>query len=460
MIKYFKNGVLQVETLDLPQDSGEIKVVLNVEEDTEDANYYLEFACPKNVKYISQKLYRSDDGCYEVVLPRGISEYTGEVYVQLVIMSVVDARLITRSLIARDPLFVIKESILATKSFDSDDKRDFFEYVQGVTQKAEDKIEEMGNFMQEVPNMVLEACDNKHVEIDQEIGECKTKIEDNIAKIDTKFDKANVTGEVGESDIFVMSQKAVTEELDKKFDKSDIASEIGQSETQIMSQKVVTDELDKKLDKTGGVIAGDLKVDGVLYTNNVDVSGSYRSNSIELSGAVDTPFIDWHFKNSEDDYNIRMIMNAKDRIDITGGAVNFEKIMINNNDLFSIGSILMFADETEPAKLYGGTWEKIVDRFLLGAGGKYGLGVTGGSENAVVVAHRHNEIQYVNNSAWSIGDTLGLGGTQTRPYSTKIGNVSQTTGAKSHYCTSWDGESGTDKNMPPYLAVNIWKRIA
>ena len=54
MIKYFKNGVLEVDTLDLPQDCGEIKVSVVLEEERNDANYYLEFACPRNVKYISQ----------------------------------------------------------------------------------------------------------------------------------------------------------------------------------------------------------------------------------------------------------------------------------------------------------------------------------------------------------------------------------------------------------------------
>ena len=87
MIKYFKNGVLEVETLDLPQDCGEIKVSVILEEERNDANYYLEFACPRNVKYISQKLTRTADKEYEIILPRGISEYIGEVYVQMIIMS-------------------------------------------------------------------------------------------------------------------------------------------------------------------------------------------------------------------------------------------------------------------------------------------------------------------------------------------------------------------------------------
>ena len=156
MIKYFKNGVLEVDTLDLPQDCGEIKVSVVLEEERNDANYYLEFACPRNVKYISQKLTRTADKEYEIILPRGISEYIGEVYVQMIIMSNEDAALISRSLIASNPLFVIKESILASNALDSSERRDFFEYAQNVVTSVSDKIDIVDKMIESVPAQITE----------------------------------------------------------------------------------------------------------------------------------------------------------------------------------------------------------------------------------------------------------------------------------------------------------------
>lgn len=36
---------------------------------------------------------------------------------------------------------------------------------------------------------------------------------------------------------------------------------------------------------------------------------------------------------------------------------------------YPIGRVYISADDVSPAALFGGTWEKIVGKFLLGAGG-------------------------------------------------------------------------------------------
>ena len=190
MIKYFKNGVLEVDTLDLPQDCGEIKVSITLEEEREDANYYLEFACPRNVKYISQKLVRVADKEYELILPRGISEYIGEVYVQLLIMSVKDAVLISRSLIARNPLFVIKESILASSALDSSDRRDFFEYAQKVVSDAQEKIDIVEQMIVDIPNQIVDSVENEFNIVTNVLADMEDKIDDKIDKVKTDLSNA------------------------------------------------------------------------------------------------------------------------------------------------------------------------------------------------------------------------------------------------------------------------------
>ena len=120
---------------------------------------------------------------------------------------------------------------------------------------------------------------------------------------------------------------------------------------------------------------------------------------------------------------------------------------------YPVNSIYMSVVDTDPSILFGGTWEQLKDRFLLGAGDTYTNGATGGSADAVVVEHKHKYLNAYNgsnsasfdsgsnNSNFVVGHTWGA--TNTNPFE-----------------TGTEGESGVDKNMPPYLVVYMWKRIA
>lgn len=123
-----------------------------------------------------------------------------------------------------------------------------------------------------------------------------------------------------------------------------------------------------------------------------------------------------------------------------------------------------------PANCFGGTWEYIEEgKFLLSAtppttadpaGQAYPAGSTGGSADAVVVSHRHYVTQQ--NEGWNISTTTGLGGTETVEHSVTLKDTSydeQSNATVSPLKTTTDGESGTGKNMPPYLAVCMWKRV-
>lgn len=123
-----------------------------------------------------------------------------------------------------------------------------------------------------------------------------------------------------------------------------------------------------------------------------------------------------------------------------------------------VGSIYQSTSSTSPSSLFGGTWEQIKDVFLLAAGDTYTVGSTGGSANAVVVSHEHN-LQMVNNGvvqAWvkSIDGQHNVYGYATTSLS---GNEGWSSTPIIAYAS---GESGTGKNMPPYLTVYVWKRIA
>ena len=57
--------------------------------------------------------------------------------------------------------------------------------------------------------------------------------------------------------------------------------------------------------------------------------------------------------------------------------------------IYPVGSVYMSTNNTSPQTLFGGTWERIEDRFLLSAGTNHAVGSTGGSENATLVSHSH-----------------------------------------------------------------------
>lgn len=48
------------------------------------------------------------------------------------------------------------------------------------------------------------------------------------------------------------------------------------------------------------------------------------------------------------------------------------------DDVYPVGSIYMSVNATDPGKLFGGTWQRIKERFLLGTGDTHGAGSTGG----------------------------------------------------------------------------------
>lgn len=114
--------------------------------------------------------------------------------------------------------------------------------------------------------------------------------------------------------------------------------------------------------------------------------------------------------------------------------------------VYPVGHIYISVSSTNPSTLFGGTWERIQDRFLLAAGGSYEAGSTGGEATHTLTidempSHKHKYYYPGHDAGTSwYGQNGVASGTQAETNS--VG------GGKAH------------NNMPPYLAVYVWKRVS
>ena len=128
------------------------------------------------------------------------------------------------------------------------------------------------------------------------------------------------------------------------------------------------------------------------------------------------------------------------------------------NLVYPVGSIYMSVNDTDPATFIGGTWKRIQDTFLLAAGSKYGAGTTGGEATHTLTVdempkHSHK---------FALADN---GSTADTDKITFANSAAASTSSKKWRTTDSDMilETGGGKpynNMPPYLAVYVWKRTA
>ena len=157
------------------------------------------------------------------------------------------------------------------------------------------------------------------------------------------------------------------------------------------------------------------------------------------------------------------------------------------NLIYPVGSIYMNVNNINPAILFGGTWEQIKGRFLLGAGrveantnnfwGELSagevdspLGELGGEAwheltQSQIPNYSIGKIPAIvpnNHVGWSNGGVHGSDLGQTSPYKHGImaNNNDITSGVQYGWEIFTNGGGQTHNNMPPYLVVTIWKRIA
>ena len=201
------------------------------------------------------------------------------------------------------------------------------------------------------------------------------------------------------------------------------------------------------------------------YNATATISGlNYQTTYVFQARAIDklatintdeqarrtTPIFDW----SKNDFNVNGTLK------------------VNNKNIFDliypVGSFYISAKSTNPATLFGGTWEQIQGRFLLGMSSSYPAGSQGGEAEHTLStnempAHRHN---FVGNPG---SDGNAFSGFSQAAQISATGNAYPSDpaftkgsdwGSHGGIIIETVGGSQSHNNMPPYLSVYIWKRTA
>lgn len=118
--------------------------------------------------------------------------------------------------------------------------------------------------------------------------------------------------------------------------------------------------------------------------------------------------------------------------------------------IYPVGSIYMSVNSTDPSTLFGGTWERIQGRFLFAADSAHAAGSTGGEETHTLTvdempSHSHK---------LNIDSSTGSG--------VKHNTVTHAFSITSQLNLETENVGGDNphNNMPPYLSVYMWQRIA
>lgn len=115
---------------------------------------------------------------------------------------------------------------------------------------------------------------------------------------------------------------------------------------------------------------------------------------------------------------------------------------------YPVGSLYWSSQPAEPATLFGGTWERIKDVFVLAAGDTYAAGSTGGAaEHTLTVEELPSHSHTIRLTA----ETVAQGSYYSRVSSdgTEVSTPMGSTGGNQSH-----------NNMPPYIAKYCWERIA
>lgn len=199
---------------------------------------------------------------------------------------------------------------------------------------------------------------------------------------------------------------------------------------------------------------------------DVMVTATDRHGTASRSTSVSTAFtmMNWHtsgtgmaFGKVAEQENTMEIALDVEFLGAVRGAI-FDAI-------YPVGSIYLAFNHTNPSTLFGGTWERIENRFLWATTEGGIIGNLGGESTHTLTesempSHTHSLIR----PQWYQGD----GTTESTVYTTSTGSIYGSTASTTPSYRTVKGVKGIEatgggkahNNMPPYIQVSAWHRIA
>ena len=205
---------------------------------------------------------------------------------------------------------------------------------------------------------------------------------------------------------------------------------------------------------SGNSYVATIALDGLTYTESFTftVTATDKVTSVPKTVTIGKgiPIFDW----GENDFSFHVPVKLNNgAYDGEGNPIGSPTTSSIVDIVYPVGSIYMSANSTRPEVLFGGTWTQLKDRFLLGAGSTYDGGATGGSATHTLTV---NEMPAHNHSSSNIRITEKSGG----PVAMRSANLSNNATDVANAVVASAGGGKAHNNMPPYLAVYMWKRTA
>lgn len=226
---------------------------------------------------------------------------------------------------------------------------------------------------------------------------------------------------------------------------------------------------DGSVTMTGNLNLGTNNITNVGTVDGVDISTHDHSNGqgnlipaegLANNSVITSKILDGNVTTAK--INDSAVTNDK----IANGTIESGKLNALSilNMLYPIGSVYLTfsASATCPLSILGGTWEKLTDLFLVGAGNLYPLGGVGGEATHTLTheempIHRHNVLGTDSHGdTWSeLKYSKGIIGRNSGNQYYKELDVTSTNSFIEN-----TGGGQAHNNLPPYKAVNMWRRTA
>ena len=218
-------------------------------------------------------------------------------------------------------------------------------------------------------------------------------------------------------------------------------------------------------------------VGSATLTNVVDINHTYdvlleisdSFNSTTVATLISTAFTLLDFNTSGKSLAIGKISEDPDKSEIAL-PLKFKDNLLADL-IYPVGSIYMSTNSVDPGTIYGGTWERIKGKFLIGADDTYTAGNTGGEASHVLTRDEIPNYSIgsmatvvpMNHNNWTNGgvQATNLGSAYNDKPGVQAGTGSSIThGTQYGWNISTNGGGRAHNNLPPYLAVFMWERKA